>query len=452
MNPTNTPQRYAASNTLLDALNDALFAQGLGHAGASRRQQRLEDAVDAVAMLHRGHREDHLLSIDLRRQPIQIDGIELPAASLRAGRLRRLAEERGVATITLAARTDVGQLGIALDLLGESRPGALADDVGAWTDLHCRYGLQAVRLVSTLEPGASPNRARRDTLDELQDLASQVEDNHLAAVQGDELGLDETRSVVERAAAALEERPSELLGLAHYDDIDRFTVGHSVRVALLAMHTAGAAGFDHDRLQQVGTAALLHDIGKSLVPAHVLFKRGKLEPEEWAAMMEHPRLGAQILVAQPHIDDCVVGAAFCHHMRPDGAGYPKALMPFRPGSVSGLVRICDVFEALTAVRPYKHGMAPAEALAIMHRDPGEFDQAWLRHFARTIGPFPVGSAVELSDGSVARVVDLDVRAEDGSRAWDRPRVVLEDGRELDLAANGLRVLRPALPGAQMAAV
>ncbi|MCK5942103.1 MAG: HD domain-containing protein, partial [Planctomycetes bacterium] len=179
----------------------------------------------------------------------------------------------------------------------------------------------------------------------------------------------------------------------------------SVRVALLALQVARGLGASRDQLVRVGSAALMHDIGKSKVPQEVLFKQGRLTKEEWHWMAQHPRLGAQLLIEQhEHVDPRTVGAAFCHHMSPNGRGYPDAMMPMQPSATSCLIRVCDVFEALTAVRPYKRAMAPIEAFAVMLRNADDFDARWLNSFVKTLGLFPNGTRVELADGSDGVVV------------------------------------------------
>ncbi|MCA8967498.1 MAG: hypothetical protein KDC48_21635, partial [Planctomycetes bacterium] len=137
----------------------------------------------------------------------------------------------------------------------------------------------------------------------------------------------------------------------------------------------------------------------------VLFKQGRLDMDEWRWMTQHPRLGAQLLIEQrERIDPSAVGAAFCHHMAPGGHGYPRPAVPVEPSGTSRLIRVCDVFEALTAVRPYKLALTPIEAFAVMFRNEGEFDPSWLRRFVRTIGLFPNGTRVQLDCGSDAIVV------------------------------------------------
>jgi hypothetical protein len=121
-------------------------------------------------------------------------------------------------------------------------------------------------------------------------------------------------------------------------------------------------------------------------------------------MQQHPRLGAQILLEQhEEVDPRAIGAAFCHHMRPTGEGYPDALVPVPPSGTSRLVRVCDVFEALTSIRPYKLALTPIEAFAVMFRNAHDFDANWLQFFTRTIGLFPNGTRVRLLDGATAMV-------------------------------------------------
>ena len=251
---------------------------------------------------------------------------------------------------------------------------------------------------------AAASAADRSAIESYQQLADVLQQSHVSARRGREISIDAARGIVERTVARMGTAPSDLLALAVYDDIDRFTVGHSVRVALLALEVARAAGSTEDELLLVGTAGLLHDIGKSQVPQDLLFKQGPLGTEEWGAMSEHPRLGAEILVEQQDVHPSAIGAAFCHHMAPDGGGYPTPVAAFRPSGISRLIRICDVFEALTAVRPYKCDLTPLEAMAIMHRERAGFDPDWLCFFFRTIGIYPIGTRLRLDSGEMALVV------------------------------------------------
>ena len=289
----------------------------------------------------------------------------------------------------------------------------LRENVDAFQRSHrqatmCAFGIRSVKV--TLRNPADPeNRSRQLTggesaLRQYQQLSTALQDNHRLAHGDHELALDQAATAVEASLGQFDE-PSMLLSLSMQDDVDRFTVGHSVRVALLALQVARGLGASRDQLVRVGAAALMHDIGKSKVPQEVLFKQGRLTEDEWYWMAQHPRLGAQILIEQhENVDPRTIGAAFCHHMGPAGGGYPEPMMPMQPSATSSLIRVCDVFEALTAVRPYKRALTPIEAFAVMHRNPDDFDARWLNSFVKTLGLFPTGTRVQLVDGSDGVVV------------------------------------------------
>lgn len=347
------------------------------------------------------------LALEVQDGALRWDARQLPAASLQAGRLVRLLEERAVRRLTFTAPIDADSIGRFLALLVDPRERG-AFRAGAAGRLLAERGARGIAVEVDLAAPTSPQSAARtgtgQVLREYQRLTEAVQDSHVAARRGKELEMDLARGLVERTVARMGEAPSDLLALSVYDDIDRFTVGHSVRVALLALEVARAARADEQQLLLVGTAGLLHDVGKSRVPQEVLFKQGRLDDEEWRAMAEHPRLGAAILIEQEDVHPSAVGAAFCHHMAPGRRGYPDPIAGFEPSSISRLIRVCDVFEALTAARPYKRDLTPLEAMAIMNRQADGFDERWLRFFFKTIGVYPVGTRLRLDTGERGLVV------------------------------------------------
>lgn len=342
------------------------------------------------------------------------DGVPLAGPSLQARSLLRRCAERELAVLSFAPGLTADEANRLLDLLLLAQNRTAFQRQSRDTALSA-LGIRHVRVMlrspgepdDRYRPLASADRA----LHAYQDLAECLQQNHALASRDQELAVEATAGLVERAVAEVDE-PSMLLALATQDDVDRFTVGHSVRVALLALQVARGLGASREQLVQVGSAALLHDIGKSKVPQEVLFKQGRLSDEEWQWMAQHPRLGAQLLLEQHEtVDPRAIGAAFCHHMRPDGGGYPQPAVPLLPCGSSRLVRVCDVFEALTSVRPYKRALTPIEAYAVMFRNECDFDPVWLRRFAHTLGLFPNGSRVTLRDGSLAMVTEQGERPE-----------------------------------------
>lgn len=423
-----------------------------GPAIAELRRSAVIDVANALvtAALHRQlhARDDQLVHTALREliagiertvalgvdQPLSLqcsddrlfhDGQPLDGPSLQARSLLQRCRERQIAMLSFASGFTVDEANALFDLL------LLPQNHTALARNHrdqalAAFGIRHVRITlrSPGDPGdrhASIEPGSR-ALHQYQALADCLQQNHLRAHRDLELAVDATASVVERTVQELDE-PSLLLALAAQDDVDRFTVGHSVRVALLALQVARGLGANREQLVLVGAAALMHDIGKSKVPPEILYKQGPLSAEEWHWMAQHPRLGAQLLLEQhDHVDPRAIGAAFCHHMRPDGSGYPSPALPVAPCGTSRLVRVCDVFEALTSIRPYKRALAPIEAYAVMFRNAQDFDPAWLQRFTRTIGLFPTGTRVQLTDGAEAMVTAQTARP-------DRPMVRLLSGAD-----------------------
>jgi putative nucleotidyltransferase with HDIG domain len=352
-------------------------------------------------------------------------GAALLAASVHAGRLLRIAKERELAGIEFRHGIDAAELGRLVDLLCDERErdafAASAFDAAAR-----RHRLPHVRPLHRRGHDSREPSPGGDVLVHYQQMSELLQENHVAAAHGDEIEFDRTRGIVESTVKRMVREPSALLALAAYDEIDSYTVGHSVRVALLALQVARAAGCDDRQLLRVGTAALLHDIGKSRIPQELLLKKGRLTPEERQVMSAHPRLGGEILLGQRHLDPLIVGAAFCHHMGENGSGYPRPAFAFQPSSVSRLVRVCDVFEALTAVRPYKPAMTPLHAFATMHRMRDGFDPQVLQFFVHVVGIFPFGTRVLLDDGEEAVVVahgSAPLRPRVRLLRWDHNRTI-----------------------------
>ncbi len=416
------PRCRGAVADVAHALVQATFNRALHPSNSPFVTESMQDVVDGLSNAAAVGVEMPLrLQFDELR--VYHEGRSLDGPSLQASELLARCAERSIAMLAFDDGLTAGELNRFFDLL--TRP----ENAEAFQRSHraaamCAFGVSHVK-VTLREPADPGDRSRALTdadhaLQRYQDLAVALQDNHALALGDHELALDAAAAAIESALGPLEE-PSLLLALSMQDDVDRFTIGHSVRVALLAMQTARGIGASSDQLVRVGAAALLHDIGKSKVPQEVLFKQGRLTDDEWLLMAEHPRLGAQILIEQrAQVDPHIIGAAFCHHMGPDGGGYPQAMMPMQPSATSRLIRVCDVFEALTAVRPYKRALTPVEAFAVMHRRPGDFDSRWLNTFVRTLGLFPNGTRVQLNDGSDGVVV-----AQTG--ALERPRVRLLTG-------------------------
>lgn len=389
---------------------------------------------------------------------IVVDSRPPLGASLFAKRLVARIHERGAGGIELGSTVTGADLATLLDLL--ARRGGATSHVGVNEELAAHH-VTSIRLLPPYENvdgdadgdgprgtgDATPAAEGRDLLVLHQGVVDLLQSCTICACQGRDLDLAQVGSVVEGVVSGLDEDAGELYRLAHYPEHDFFTFGHSIRVGLMAIDVARTMSDDRALLYRVGTAALMHDVGKSLIPWDVLHKRGKLDADERREMQRHPTLGAGILVATKGSDSLAVAAAYGHHRGADGSGYPRSCDEADQTTVTRLVQVCDVFEALTAARPYKAAMTPAKAFRVMLDMKGQFDPTILSHFIRTVGIYPAGTEVRLDDGATARVL---------RQSGDFHRPVVEvlsdrDGTPVDAGARRpYDLLHPEVGGPSLA--
>lgn len=165
---------------------------------------------------------------------------------------------------------------------------------------------------------------------------------------------------------------------------DRYTQGHCERVADLACTLAARSGFDERTLFWFRIGALLHDVGKLIIPAEVLNKPAKLDDDEWALMRRHPEAGVELLAGIEFPWD-VRPLIESHHERWDGRGYPHGLVGEAIPLTARILCLADVFDALTSQRSYKQSMSTSDAIEIMRRDVGRaFDPALFEVFEHVV--------------------------------------------------------------------
>ena len=145
-----------------------------------------------------------------------------------------------------------------------------------------------------------------------------------------------------------------------------FTGAHSQRVADLSVRVVTLLGWNRERIEETRSAALLHDIGKLSVPNSILDKPGALAPGEWEIMRMHALYTERIL---EHVNgfEWLAFASASHHERLDGSGYCRGLEGDLVPDLSRVLAVADVYDALSAARPYRHALSPPEAFSIMER-------------------------------------------------------------------------------------
>ena len=221
-------------------------------------------------------------------------------------------------------------------------------------------------------------KAARETI---QKSAEQLEDVFSRVQGGAGVALDDIAPVISGLSTSLDDNPAIFLSVTRLKSKDETTFLHSLSVSALMIHFARYLDFDEETVRVLGIGGLLHDVGKLEIPQEILSKEGKLDDEEMKLIRSHPELGHAILQRQAGMPEIVLDVCLNHHERIDGRGYPNMLPGSKLSIYARLAAICDVYDAITSIRPYKQPWSPAEALKWMLGREGHFDTKLLKRFA-----------------------------------------------------------------------
>ena len=258
-------------------------------------------------------------------EPLGLRGEEIPLL----GRILCLAQTLEVFTRTVGLP---GALGMAMRRRGRWFDPALVDAVLATRDDRAFWGpLEDPRAVPAVAAWEPPDRVR-------------------------EAGHDELDRVAEAFAQVIDAKSP-------------YTARHSAGVARWAVAAGAVLGETTERLRDLRRAGLLHDIGKLAVSSRILDKPTRLDEAEFAVVREHPRFTQQILERVACLRDIVEPAA-SHHERLDGTGYHRGLAAFDLSRPARILAVADVYEALTAERPYREALPRERALEIIGEQRG----------------------------------------------------------------------------------
>ncbi|AWN45490.1 hypothetical protein DK419_03460 [Methylobacterium terrae] len=199
------------------------------------------------------------------------------------------------------------------------------------------------------------------------------------------IDIREVEALVHPVVRALQDGGVQRWLVAVHAHPSQDTVQHSMHVAGLAANFAHHLGLSPWDCVTLVRAGLLHDIGKARIPRAILDKPGALTAPEMALMRMHAAIGHEILFESGVRDPVVLAVTRHHHEMLDGSGYPDRLAG---GTIRELVRlttVCDIYAALTELRPYRPGMTRADALAIL-RDmaPTRLDPVLVRAFEASL--------------------------------------------------------------------
>jgi len=254
--------------------------------------------------------------------------------------------------------------------------GALADGLRRRSDLseilstdHVRFGTVEVRYAdqSSTTPGLDEFR-KLQTFEEMSsyELVRLIEIYDEARRHG-RLRIVGINEIVKGFIKTFKCQLGPLLAVSPIKSLDEYTFTHSTNVCILNLAQAMSLGIEGELLNEIGVAAMLHDIGKLFIPEEVLTKPTALDEEEWEMIRLHPIRGAMYLLNTSGVPTSSVLTAFEHHMRYDGSGYPKVYRGWEQHLCSQMTAISDVFDARRSNRSYQE-TAGYDVIAAMMYD------------------------------------------------------------------------------------
>ncbi|MBP5199658.1 MAG: HD-GYP domain-containing protein [Schwartzia sp.] len=242
-------------------------------------------------------------------------------------------------------------------------------------------------------PDVVEETTRSDAIRKVYDTFHELEDTG----ELDPTALTPTAQSILRNALENRENLVQLTDIRLHDN---YTFGHSVNVAVLSAVLGSLCNLSGGDLINLVMGALLHDIGKLVIPQDILTKPGQLSDQEFDIIQMHPDAGRlKLLDLSMSSAEILATIAGQHHEHIDGRGYPDHLVGDQIHLFARIVAIADVFDALTSARSYKPAYRPHSAFRIMTKcSPGQFDEKLLSLFFDSVAIYPVGTVLKTTLG------------------------------------------------------
>lgn len=239
-----------------------------------------------------------------------------------------------------------------------------------------------------------------------------------------ELDLELLKGAVRSVTRSIERNPDAMMLLFRIKQKSDHEFTRAVDTSIHMIAFGRFLQFPGERLQLLGLAGLLLNVGNIRLPDTILQKKGALTTEEYALAKAHVLHSVELLRAAPGLPKGLEDIVIQHQERLDGSGYPQGLRGSQislDGAIAGLV---DSYSALTSLRPYAEQVSPSTALSILYRLRGTlFSEMLVEKFIQCIGVYPVGSTVELNTGEIGIVIAQNL----ARRLQPRVMVILDAG-------------------------
>jgi HD-GYP domain-containing protein (c-di-GMP phosphodiesterase class II) len=263
-------------------------------------------------------------------------------------------------------------------------------------------GKQSELTTRTKESFNQSVRKAKIIFDECKEIQRKVLSDVLYGRKVDVAPVEE---MTNQTTEAVFENPDALACILNIRKKDEYLLEHSTAVSILMAVFCRYLDIDIKTTKELALGAFLHDVGKIMIPDNILNKPAKLTVKEFEIMKTHVQHSVDIIKRADGISELSLEVAALHHEKLDGTGYPNALTENRITLYGRMIAICDIFDALTAHRVYKNGMAQVKAFSILKKmaDKNMLDLSLVHKFIKCIGVYPVGSLVKLNSNQLAVV-------------------------------------------------
>ncbi len=237
-----------------------------------------------------------------------------------------------------------------------------------------------------------------------KDSKAQVEKVLEGVFEGRQVDMEPLFDLADAMIDSVLQNKDAMFCLSAIREKDEYLLEHSVNVGVLMATFAHFLGKDRDTTKLLAIGGTLHDIGKIKVPNEILNKPARLTEVEFDVMKKHTLFGETYIKQIDGLPDVCRQLAAYHHETLDGSGYPYGKTAKDLSEFVRMLTIVDIYDAMTAERCYKKGASPAVAFKVLlDKTPHQVDLDLLHQFIRCVGYYPVGSLVELTNGTVGIV-------------------------------------------------
>jgi len=230
-------------------------------------------------------------------------------------------------------------------------------------------------------------------------------------LEGKSPDMGPVKQAVDGILADLRQNPKKCIAVYSLRMYDQSTYTHCVNVCVLTLGIGDTMGWSFTELRTLGMAALLHDIGKMLVPTTILNKPDKLTQEEYELVKTHAEKGWSLLKDCYGAGPLVAQGALEHHERLDGSGYPRNLKKDEISTTGKITAVADVYEAMISDRPQRRGIFPESVYAFLTQNKDSlFESQAVESLFKRVALYPTGTIISLWGGYVALVTKQDPRS------------------------------------------